>query len=75
VQQKFKEDGNEYSLAQINLFFNDLFFFKEIIVGERIIKQMRSKSGATKDEMSEFLDKVFRWCADQDIEIALPENA
>ena len=72
VQQKLKQDGNEYSLAQINLFFNDLFFFTETEINGRIIKQSKSKSGATLEEMAEFLNKVIRWCGDNGIDISQP---
>lgn len=73
TQAKFREEGNIYSLSQINDFFNDLFFFKEIIVNGRIIKKTRSKSGASKDEMSSFIDSVIRWCAEWGIYIPEPE--
>ena len=74
VQAKFKEDGNTYSLAQLNDFFNDLFFYKEETIAGRIIKIARSKSGATKDEMAEFINKVLIWCGEQGIEIPEPNT-
>ena len=52
VQDRFKEDGNEYSLEAINLFFNELFFFEEVAVGGQIIRRHRSKSGANIEEMA-----------------------
>ena len=74
MQAKFKEDGNIYSLAQLNDFFNDLFFYKEETIAGRIIKIARSKSGATKDEMAEFINKVLIWCGEQGIEIPEPNT-
>lgn len=74
VRRFFREDGNEYSLAQLNTFFNDLFFYREEEIAGRLIKLPRSKSGASKDEMAEFLEKVLRWCGEQGIEIPEPDK-
>lgn len=74
VQRKFKEDGNIYSLAQLNDFFNDLFYFDEISIAGHIIKRAKSKSGATKEEMSEFINNVLIWCGEQGISIPEPNT-
>lgn len=71
VQQGLEEQGNELSLAEANAFLNDKFFFTQKTVTWRkgpdeyvqIVRTPRSKSGASKDEMSAFLDKVIRWAA------------
>ena len=74
VQAKFREDGNFYSLAQINDFFNDMFYFDEVVICGRLIKQRKSKSGASKDEMSEFLKNVILWCEENGIHIPEPNT-
>ena len=74
VQKKFREDGNIYSLAQLNDFFNDLFYFEEQVICGRIVKKVKSKSGATKEEMTEFIDNVIRWCGEQGISIPEPNT-
>lgn len=79
VQQGLQEQGNELSLAEVNAFLNDKFFFTEKTVcwkaGQnefvQVIRTPRSKSGASKDEMSAFLDKVIRWAA-QDLGVFIP---
>lgn len=81
VQQGLQEQGNELSLAEVNAFLNDKFFFTEKTVcwktGQnefvQVIRTPRSKSGASKDEMSAFLDKVIRWAA-QDLGVFIPST-
>ena len=74
VQAKFREDGNIYSLAQLNDFFNDLYYFDEEIICGRIVKRAKSKSGATKEEMTEFINNVLIWCGEQGINIPEPNT-
>ena len=82
VQQGLEEQGNELSLAEVNAFLNDKFFFTQKTVcwkaGQnefvQVIRTPRSKSGASKDEMSAFLDKVIRWAA-QDLGVFIPSPA
>lgn len=74
VQAKFREDGNYYSLAELNDFFNDMFYFEEVVICGRIIKRAKSKSGASKDEMAEFITKVICWCNEQGIYIPEPNT-
>lgn len=79
VQQGLKEFGNELSLAEVNAFLNDKFFCKTktVLIKRGIneyvytLRTPRSKSGATIDEMSEFIDKVIRWAA-EDFGIYIP---
>lgn len=74
VQAKFREDGDNVSLSFINKFFNDMFFYDEYVIFGRAIKETRSKSGATIEEMSAFLEKVLQWCAEQGIYIPEPQQ-
>lgn len=74
AQAKFREDGAIVSLSFINAFFNDLFFSNEHYFKRRVIKEVRSKSGASKDEMSEFLAQVIEWCVENGIEIQSPQE-
>lgn len=79
VQQGLEEFGNEMSLAEVNSFLNDKFFFTQKTVSWKkgpdeyvqVIRTPRSKSGASKDEMSVFLDKVIRWAA-ADLGVFIP---
>ena len=70
IQQSLREQGNEMSLAEINEMLNDMFFSnvktvtwigKDGVQYVHQLKQKRSKSGATMDEFSLFLDQVIRW--------------
>ena len=80
VQQGLEEQGNEMSIYEVNRFLNEKFFFTSKTVcwkkGKdeyvQVIRTARSKSGASKDEMSAFLDKVIRW-ANMDLGIFIPE--
>ncbi len=81
VRQGLEQDGNEISLAEVNQFLNEKFFYHLKTVTWKVgrdehqhtILSPRSKSGASKDEMSAFLDKVIRWAqCDLGVEIPLP---
>ena len=81
VREGLMQDGNELSLVETNQFLNEKFFYKIKTITWKVgndehlhtILAPRSKSGATKDEMSEFLDKVIRWAqVDLGVEIPLP---
>lgn len=74
VQAKFREDGNFYSLSELNDFFNDMFYYEEVIINDRIVKRSKSKSGATKEEMTEFLNQVIVWCETEGIHIPEPQQ-
>lgn len=74
VREGMRLQGNELSLAEVNQLLNEMFFSKEKSVvwtdrdgnqNMRILRTTRSKSGATIDEMSEFLDRVIRWAAEE----------
>ena len=79
IQQGMKEHGNELSLDEINKFLNDRFFSvtKTVIIKKGIdehaytIREPRSKSGASVDEMSEFIERVIRW-ASVDLGVYIP---
>ncbi len=80
IQQYFREQGNEMSLAEINQMLNEMFFYSVKTVswigknGTQYVHQLkksRSKSGATKDEFAYFLDQVIRW-AQTELGIEIP---
>lgn len=81
LQKGVREHGNEMSLAEINQMLNTLFFCKVKTITWKdktgvqhahILKTPRSKSGASKDEMSQFIDQVIRW-ANTELGIFIPE--
>lgn len=81
LQQRMREDGNELSLAQINQFLNEKFFSvtktldwkdPQGVQHVHVIRTVKSKSGASKDQMAEFLDSVIRWAA-TDLNVFIPE--
>ena len=83
VQLKFKEDGTLISLLDLNKFFNEMFFSNEEIFsytkksgeqGAIAIREVRSKSGATIEQMSAYIDAVLRWCAEEGIYIPEPDQ-
>ncbi|MBP5430153.1 MAG: hypothetical protein J6Y25_04665 [Elusimicrobiaceae bacterium] len=81
VQEGMREHGNELKPAEVNEILNAKFFSniktvswvsKEGIQYVHQLEEKRSKSGATKDEMSHFLDQVIRW-AGEDLGIYIPK--
>lgn len=80
VQQGMREQGNELSQVEVNQFLNERFFCKVKTIswvknGAEFFAQIRkprSKSGATKDEMSEFIDQCIRF-ANTELGIYIPE--
>lgn len=80
IQARMREDGNELSLAEINQFLNEKFFCVSKTFTWKVgrdehvhtIITPKSKSGASKDQMAEFLDKVIRW-ASTDLNVSIPE--
>lgn len=65
IQEGMREQGNELSQVEVNQFLNERFFCQIKTIswvrnGAEFFAQIRkprSKSGATKDEMSEYIDK------------------
>jgi hypothetical protein len=74
VQRKFIEDGNEYSQGEIHKFFKNEFFFIEKLVCGKLVKEIKSLSGATIEEMTAYIDRVMRWCYDEGIPIPEPQT-
>lgn len=82
VREGLYQQGNEMSHAEVNTFLNELFYSKsKTIVIKRgldehvyTLRTPRSKSGATKDEMSAVIDKVIRWAATELVTIIPPPN-
>lgn len=80
IQQGMEEHGNEMSLSEINQFLNDKFFCNvKTVVWKKgndefvhTVRLPRSKSGASVDEMSDFLNKVIRWAA-IDLDVYIPQ--
>lgn len=83
VQAKFLEDGSRVSLKYLNNFFNQMFNYfedtktfknhkgEEVII---IVRETKSKSGASKEQMSSFIDKVIQWCNENGIYIPPPQK-
>jgi len=85
IQEGLRAQGNEMSRAEINEMLNDMFFStvktvswvgKDGVQYVHQLKQKRSKSGATIDEFSYFLDRVIRWAQEElGVFIPLPNSA
>lgn len=81
IQKGVKEHGNEMSLAEINQMLNTMFFCRVKTIAWKdktgvqhahVLKMPKSKSGAAKDEMSEFIGRVIRW-ANTELGVFIPE--
>lgn len=80
VRRGMELHGNELTAAEVNAFLNSKFFADVKTLswadakGATYCYQVttpRSKSGATKDEMSAFLERVIRWAA-EDLGVEIP---
>ena len=79
IQEGMREQGNELSQVEINRFLNERFFCKVKTIswvkdGAEFFAQLRtprSKSGATKDEMSAFIDECIRF-ANTELGVYIP---
>lgn len=81
VREGMREYGNEMSLEETNQFLNEKFFCqvkttswtdKKGVQHVHVIRKAKSKSGASKDQMSAFLDEVIRF-ANNELGIFIPE--
>lgn len=59
VQRRWREDGNDHSIDYIDLYFKDLFFYEY----DNGVKVLKSKAGASKKDMIDYIDNVINWCA------------
>lgn len=80
VKEGLEAQGNEMkNLAEVNAFLNQMFFCnsKTVIVKRGLneyvytIRTPRSKSGATIDEMSDLIERVLRFAA-EDLGVYIP---
>lgn len=69
IQSYMLQDGNEYSIDYIDMFFKDKFLFDYDDNGVKII---RSKALSDKKELSEYIENIIRWCGEQGWEISSP---
>lgn len=73
IQEGMREQGNELSQVEVNQFLNERFFCQIKTIswvrnGAEFFAQIRkprSKSGATKDEMSEYIDKCRKFSSEE----------
>lgn len=80
IQEGMREQGNELSQVEVNQFLNERFFCQTKTIswvknGAEFFAQLRkprSKSGATKDEMSQFIDECIRF-ANTELGVFIPE--
>lgn len=79
IQAGMREQGNELSQVEVNQFLNERFFCQLKTIswvknGAEFFAQIRkprSKSGATKDEMSQFIDDCIRF-ANTELGVFIP---
>ena len=60
--------------ADTNDILNQKFFYEEVRVGNEIERVVKSKSGATKEQMMKFIDNVIHYCTNLGVEIPPPTN-
>lgn len=81
VREGMREHGNEMSLEAVNQFLNEKFFCvtqtaswtdAQGVQHVHILRTAKSKSGASKDQMSLFLNEVIRW-ASVELGVFIPE--
>lgn len=62
------------SKSDVNEILNKKFFYKEIKVGNEIERVVKSKSGATMEQMREFIDNVLDYCTNLGVYVPPPMN-
>ena len=69
IQSYMLQDGNEYSIDYIDMFFKDKFLYDYDDTGVKII---RSKALSDKEEIMAYIDSIIRWCGEQGWDISCP---
>ena len=62
------------SKSDVNEIMNRKFFYEEVIVGNEIYKVVKSKSGATEEQMRQFIDNVIDYCTNLGVFIPPPTD-
>lgn len=62
------------SKSDVNEMLNKRFFYEEVRVGNEIERITKSKSGATMEQMKEFIDNVIVFCTNLGVFIPPPMN-
>lgn len=62
------------SKSDVNEMLNKRFFYEEVRVGNEIERITKSKSGATLEQMKEFIDNVIVFCTNLGVFIPPPIN-
>lgn len=62
------------SKSDVNQILNEKFFYQEIIVDGEMYRKTKSKSGATLEQMKEFIDSVITYATNLGIYIPPPTN-
>ena len=78
ILTKFINDSGlcsmKVSKSDVNEILNKKFFYKEIKVGNEIERVVKSKSGATMEQMREFIDNVLDYCTNLGVYVPPPMN-
>lgn len=60
--------------ADTNDILNQKFFYEEVRVGNEVERVVKSKSGATKEQMRKFIDNVLDYCTNLGVYVPPPMN-
>lgn len=60
--------------SDVNEMMNKKFFYEEVLVGGEMERVAKSKSGATADQMRQFIDNVIDYCTNIGVFIPPPEE-
>jgi len=77
VKKALNDMGNEFSQEQVHQFLKSQFLFKEVINEDtaeiyKIPLSMSNKGEVSTDIMSEYIDKIHRWAAEE-LGVVIPD--
>lgn len=66
--------GMKVSKSDVNEILNRKFFYQEVMINGEMVRIPKSKSGATLEQMREFIDNVLDYCTNLGVYVPPPMN-
>lgn len=66
--------GMKVSKSDVNEILNRKFFYQEVMINDEMVRIPKSKSGATLEQMREFIDNVLDYCTNIGVYVPPPMN-
>lgn len=66
--------GMKVSKSDVNEILNRKFFYQEVMINDEMVRISKSKSGATLEQMREFIDNVLDYCTNIGVYVPPPTS-